>query len=304
MIDLVNGLKYIHSLHIIHRDLKPENIFIRDNDDLVIGDFGYAVESSIVDYKRLGTKNFMAPELYRYEPPYYSYKSDVYALGCIFYEMYNLKIVHEGFDETIKNKIMSNEPLFFERPEKIERLENLINRMTEFCYDKRIGLFEVENELNIIRNENISTHFCRSPTVSPIPSPPSPSSPSYSPTNKYIAISENMKRTKSNNVIQPKNFSNIQTNNSKSNIYIRYYKEMFKQQNYNANTNKYNNKYSTAPLPFVTPPISIDNNNMNKTQPLNAGCHEIIVNPVESPPTTRIIEGSDVYIVYILIIDN
>jgi len=37
----------------------------------------------------LGTPYYMSPELFKYKP--YSYKSDVWAFGCVLYEMCNLR---------------------------------------------------------------------------------------------------------------------------------------------------------------------------------------------------------------------
>lgn len=51
----------------------------------------------------IGTPYYMSPELYKYEN--YSYKSDVWALGCCLYEMCNLK---HAFDAQVKNNNSDN----------------------------------------------------------------------------------------------------------------------------------------------------------------------------------------------------
>ena len=79
--------RYLHSRFILHRDLKTQNIFISKN--LVkLGDFGIAkvMEGSMTAASTvIGTPYYMSPEVCQNQP--YSYKSDVWALGCILYEM-------------------------------------------------------------------------------------------------------------------------------------------------------------------------------------------------------------------------
>lgn len=72
---------------IIHRDLKPANIFLK-NDIIKIADFGFAMKHT--DSKKYSSYNVGSPV---YMPPEalnenkYSFKSDIWALGVIFYEM-------------------------------------------------------------------------------------------------------------------------------------------------------------------------------------------------------------------------
>ena len=39
---VLRGLKYIHSANVLHRDLKPSNLLVNANCDLAICDFGLA----------------------------------------------------------------------------------------------------------------------------------------------------------------------------------------------------------------------------------------------------------------------
>ncbi|CAD8112879.1 unnamed protein product [Paramecium primaurelia] len=85
------ALCYLHDQKILHRDLKTQNIFLK-NGRVRLGDFGIA---KVLDSTRdlantcIGTPYYMSPELFKYKP--YSYKSDVWALGCCLYEMCNLR---------------------------------------------------------------------------------------------------------------------------------------------------------------------------------------------------------------------
>ncbi|KAI8597360.1 kinase-like domain-containing protein, partial [Dissophora ornata] len=79
------GLAYLHLLNIIHCDLKSANIVLTMHGDAKICDFGRA---RMVGQSggHGGTLPWMAPELFL-NPPQYSTKSDVYALGMVMWEM-------------------------------------------------------------------------------------------------------------------------------------------------------------------------------------------------------------------------
>jgi serine/threonine protein kinase len=87
MNQIITGYNHMHSHGIIHRDLKPANIFLR-NSSVKIADFGFAMKQA--DCKKYSSYNVGSPV---YMPPEalnenkYSFKSDIWALGVIFYEM-------------------------------------------------------------------------------------------------------------------------------------------------------------------------------------------------------------------------
>ena len=85
------ALYYLHEKKFLHRDLKTQNIFLKHG-RVRLGDFGIAkILDSTRDFANtcIGTPYYMSPELFKYKP--YSYKSDIWALGCILYEMCNLR---------------------------------------------------------------------------------------------------------------------------------------------------------------------------------------------------------------------
>jgi serine/threonine-protein kinase len=87
-----SALDYAHRHGVIHRDIKPENILIHDGQAL-IADFGIALAVSTASGSRmtetgmsLGTPHYMSPEQAMGDRAVDA-RSDVYALGCVLYEM-------------------------------------------------------------------------------------------------------------------------------------------------------------------------------------------------------------------------
>ncbi|CAJ1343166.1 unnamed protein product, partial [Effrenium voratum] len=87
------ALKYIHEKHVLHRDLKSGNFFISSSGNLKMGDFGIAkVLSSTLACARtqIGTPYYLSPEVCQEKP--YAWPSDIWAMGCILYELCALKV--------------------------------------------------------------------------------------------------------------------------------------------------------------------------------------------------------------------
>eukprot|EP00753_Platysulcus_tardus_P005466 PLAT13367.1.p1 GENE.PLAT13367.1~~PLAT13367.1.p1 ORF type:complete len:233 (-),score=71.72 PLAT13367.1:258-956(-) len=90
------GLHYLHSKRVLHRDIKSANVFLSrtEGDTLLVklGDMGVAKvlgSSAAYAHTAVGTPYYLSPELCEDKP--YNRKSDVWALGCVLYELCTLK---------------------------------------------------------------------------------------------------------------------------------------------------------------------------------------------------------------------
>ena len=92
---LAAALDAAHQANLIHRDIKPANVLLADHargtaDAVYLVDFGIARDSTAatsltVTGAAVGTPDYMAPE--RFTAGRIDRRADIYALGCLFYEM-------------------------------------------------------------------------------------------------------------------------------------------------------------------------------------------------------------------------
>jgi tetratricopeptide (TPR) repeat protein len=136
--EVAGALSYAHSRGVIHRDIKPENILLADGHARV-ADFGIARAVGAADSRRLtetgiaiGTPAYMSPEQATGDQ-HVDARSDIYALGCVLYEM----IAGEPpFDGPTPQAILaralteSPRPLGVIRPGLPRSLEAIIHRAT------------------------------------------------------------------------------------------------------------------------------------------------------------------------------
>ncbi len=115
--EVAGALDYAHRHDVIHRDIKPENILLHDGQALV-ADFGIALAASKAGGTRmtetgmsLGTPHYMSPEQAMGERELDA-RSDVYALGCVLYEMLTGEPPFTGpTAQAIVAKVMTADPV-------------------------------------------------------------------------------------------------------------------------------------------------------------------------------------------------
>jgi serine/threonine-protein kinase len=98
-IQVAEALQYAHERGVVHRDLKPSNLMLTPDGRVKLADFGIAKDldrtALTADGRTLGTAAYMAPEQIRGTPEV-SHKTDLYALGCVLYQLLTGKTPFEG----------------------------------------------------------------------------------------------------------------------------------------------------------------------------------------------------------------
>ena len=95
LIQILEGLKYLHKSDIIHRDLKSANIFLTKKGIVKIGDLNVSkIIGKNMAITQTGTPYYASPEIWNDHP--YDYKCDIWSAGCIIYEMASLRMPFRG----------------------------------------------------------------------------------------------------------------------------------------------------------------------------------------------------------------
>uniref|UniRef100_A0AAU7B9I7 3-phosphoinositide-dependent protein kinase 1 n=1 Tax=Pyrrhocoris apterus TaxID=37000 RepID=A0AAU7B9I7_PYRAP len=158
--EILLALEHLHRLHIIHRDLKPENILLDEKMHILITDFGSAKivvnheqqqkvegdsEVTTVVQRRnsfVGTAQYVSPELLTDKVAHYS--SDLWALGCIIYQMISgLPPFRARNEYIIFQKILK---LDYEFPEDFDAdAQDLVQKLLVVNNSERLGAQDKEN---------------------------------------------------------------------------------------------------------------------------------------------------------------
>jgi serine/threonine protein kinase len=111
---VADALDFAHQHSVVHRDIKPANIMLESGDRVKVTDFGIAKVTDSADHltmtgSLLGTPSYMSPEQAR--GGQIDGRSDLFAVGCVLYEMMAGKKAFRGESITaLIFKIITEEP--------------------------------------------------------------------------------------------------------------------------------------------------------------------------------------------------
>lgn len=154
-IQLVLAVKYMHEKRILHRDLKTRNIFLKNN-FIKLGDFGISrilMGTSDMATTFTGTPYYMSPEVLKHEG--YKYKSDIWSMGVVLYELCNLQHAFQGESLMgVMYKIVEGNP-----PKLSEHYSKELQTLYERMLDKEPANRPSASE--VLKNEYIAQHLSK-----------------------------------------------------------------------------------------------------------------------------------------------
>lgn len=143
LLQLVDGLSYLHDHGYVHRDVKLENIIINNNDRVKLVDYDFLMKIGSANLYICGTSYYISPEILNGEIP--DHRTDLWSLGVTIYTMLAGYYPFDGQDDLeICSKINTIEPNLIDIPSSyVLIVEGLLQKSPS----KRISLEKVSTIL-------------------------------------------------------------------------------------------------------------------------------------------------------------
>lgn len=150
-LQILHGIRSMHSKNIVHRDIKPENIFLHNKKSggtvVYIGDFGLSnyIDKPLI-FRKCGTPGYIAPELLNCKSKDIAIntKNDIFSIGAILYFLiYNEKLIkYKNIEEAIiHNTHFTTGSLVFN--DKYKYYNKVIKECVEKNIEKRLNYEEL-----------------------------------------------------------------------------------------------------------------------------------------------------------------